>query len=79
MSNKSHETNTNNPIDFPKSDPLYHNYHIYYDPPPIPYRGADWHYYHKDYDGPGDSRHGHCASEQACKDEIDEILADEGY
>jgi hypothetical protein len=56
---------------------LYRNYRIYYDPPPIPYRGADWHFYHKDFDGPGDKRHGDCASEQACKDEIDYLIDDE--
>lgn len=50
----------------------YGKWRIYYDPPPIPDRSMDWHYVHEDYDGPGDSRHGHCASLEACKQEIDE-------
>lgn len=51
----------------------YRGYIIQFDPPPIPIRSMDWHYVHENYDGPEDSRHGHAASYQACKDEIDEI------
>lgn len=58
---------------------LYRGYHIYYDAPPIPVRTCDWHYVHDDYDGADDStdnRHGHCASEQECRAEIDMALDD---
>lgn len=54
---------------------FYRNFHISYSPPPIPYRSADWHYWHDDFDGApdgNDNRYGSCASEQACRDEIDE-------
>lgn len=59
----------------------YGNYHIYYDPPPIPIRSCDWHYVHDDYDGapifsdgpPADHRCGSAASVEDCKREIDEL------
>jgi len=49
----------------------YRGFTIGHDPPPVPSRAADWQYVHDDYDGPPDDRHGHAASEQACRDEID--------
>lgn len=55
--------------------PTYRGYHISYDPPPIPYRGFDWHFVHQDYDE-GDNRYGSCASEAECRAEIDEIEDD---
>lgn len=53
----------------------YRDFHIVYSPPPIPYRGSDWQYWHDDYDGAPDAhdnRYGHCASEAECHAEIDE-------
>lgn len=55
-------------------DTKYRGYHIYYDPPPIPVRTMDWGYTHEEYDGPEDNRCGRVATEQACKDAIDEAL-----
>jgi hypothetical protein len=57
----------------------YRNYVIYYDPPPIPSRTCDWHYYHEDYDGAEDANDHRCGSgpsEQWCKNEIDAALAE---
>lgn len=55
-------------------DESYRGYIITYDPKPIPPScGADWTFYHKDYDGPEDRRCGHAASAQACCEEIDLI------
>lgn len=51
---------------------LYRHCTITYDPPPIPYRGADYRWTHLDYDGPGDRRHGCAASVEAAQAEIDE-------
>ena len=48
---------------------------ITYDPPPIPYRGADYRWVHDDYTGPGDRRHGCAASVAAAQAEIDEWYA----
>lgn len=65
----------------------YRGYTIHYDPPPIPFRGCDWHFTHQDYDGgyydaegsvcEGDPRHGSAASAQACRDEIDAMEDEE--
>lgn len=55
----------------------YRGYTIIHEPPPIPWRGADWSYWHEDYDGPGDDRHGTGASQLACMHEIDEMILDE--
>lgn len=50
----------------------YRDFEIY------PYNGIaihssyDWLFSHKDYDGEGDNRHGHAASVEECKAEIDE-------
>lgn len=52
----------------------YRGFVISYDPPPIPIRTMDWHYTHENYDGAPDAyddRHGHCASLEECKAEID--------
>jgi hypothetical protein len=48
---------------------------IWHDAPPIPTRAWDWHWMHNDWDL-DDPRHGDAASEQACRDAIDEILED---
>lgn len=50
----------------------YRDHIIYFAYPPIPVRTMDWAYYHKDYDGDGDNRHGHGPSIEACKALIDE-------
>jgi len=59
----------------------YGNWHIQYDPPPIPVRHWDWQFWHDDYDGAPDSndnRSGAAASLDAAKAEIDEREADDG-
>jgi hypothetical protein len=43
----------------------YGDWEIYYDYPGV------WFYTHNSYDGPGDPRHGFCASIQECVVEID--------
>lgn len=43
----------------------YGPWRVYFDPPPIPTRNCDWHFYHDDYDGAPDScdqRHGSAPS-----------------
>lgn len=51
----------------------YRKFTIYYDPPPIPTRAFDYHYYHEDHDGTEtDKRCGSAASIEACKAEIDD-------
>lgn len=50
---------------------------IEYDPPPIPIRNFDWRWWHDNYDGLPDSRHGNAASLAAAKAEINELLEDE--
>jgi hypothetical protein len=50
----------------------YKNYHIVYDPKPIPDRRFDYDYYHDDYDL-GDPRHGNARSVAECIAQIDEI------
>jgi hypothetical protein len=55
----------------PSSKIAHGNWWIEYDPPPIPLRQFDWAYWHNEYDGPEDSRHGHAASLEAAKAEID--------
>ena len=52
----------------------YRNWHIRYDPPPIPSRASDWHFAHSDFDGApdaNDNRCGRAASLEAAKAEID--------
>jgi hypothetical protein len=59
-----------------RPSPTYRGYHIYFDPPPIPTRSCDWHFYHDDFDGAedsGDRRSGSEASEWACCRAIDDI------
>ncbi len=53
----------------------YGQWEISYNPPPIPYRGCDWQYCHKDFDGAEDAcdnRHGAEPSLVACLDAIDD-------
>lgn len=65
----------------------YKNYTIHYDPPPIPTRSMDWHFYHDDYDGapqhlydkPSDLRHGNGSSLDDCKKQIDEQIAESTF
>lgn len=38
----------------------YRNYHIRYDPPPVPSRAFDWSWHHDDYDGAPDSNDNRC-------------------
>jgi hypothetical protein len=57
----------------------YRNWWIDYDPPPVPSRNCDWHFWHDDYDGaptygdegPADNRCGSAPSLEAAKAEID--------
>lgn len=39
---------------------------------PIGHPDGDWIYTHKNYDGPGDRRHGRAATAAACRDAVDE-------
>lgn len=63
----------------------YRGYNIRYDPPPIPIRTCDWQFEHEDYDGapmnfgegPADHRSGFGPSAAACREMIDEMIADE--
>lgn len=57
---------------------MYRGFEIYFDPPPIPTRACDWHYVHKDYDGPEDNRCGSGASFRECVDLINDFFDDEG-
>jgi hypothetical protein len=50
----------------------YRDHVIYFYAPPIPIRSCDWHFYHKDYDGPEDGRHGDGPSLDDCKAQIDD-------
>lgn len=57
----------------------YRNWHIHYDPPPIPTRNCDWHFAHDDFDGApdtNDNRCGHAESLEAAKAEIDAWIED---
>ncbi|BAK66849.1 hypothetical protein SLG_21740 [Sphingobium sp. SYK-6] len=57
----------------------YGDWHIQYDPPPIPVRTMDWHYWHDDFDGADDAcdnRYGSVASLEAAMDEIDDYEAE---
>ncbi len=60
-----------------QSNTKYRNCTISFDKPPIPsWVGCDYSWSHADYDGApdgGDCRAGNGASEQACKDDIDEM------
>ncbi len=53
-------------------DVQYRDFVIHFDAPPIPVRCCDWHFYHKDYDGPEDNRHGDGPSLEDCKAQIDD-------
>jgi hypothetical protein len=65
----------------PASDPsddvtTYGKWTIYYDPPPIPDRSCDFHFYHDDYDGAedaNDNRCGHGSSIEDCMKQIDDL------
>ncbi len=49
----------------------YRGWYIQCAPPPIPIRAYDWHYWHKDYDGPDDARTGSAQSLTTAMAEID--------
>lgn len=51
---------------------MYRGYFIEYDPAPISERGADYRYWHEDYDGPEDLRIGSAESIDAAKALIDD-------
>lgn len=60
----------------PEGSYRFGDWHIYFEPPPIPCRNSDWHFYHDDYDGAPDAndcRAGHAESVEGCLREIDEI------
>lgn len=54
----------------------YGNWLIDFNPPPIPTRHCDWQFWHKDYDGPEDTRCGHGASLIDCMNQIDDLEDD---
>src|SRR5215471_13456547 len=63
-----------------QNDLLYRNFHVYYDPPPIPTREFDWHCYHDDYDGApdaGDNRAFHGPSLWDISYQIDQWYEDQ--
>ena len=67
-----------NPQAFPREF-RFGKWTIYYDPPPIPTRKCDWHYWHEDDDGAPDgstARSGSAGSAQACLDEIAVMVAE---
>lgn len=54
----------------------YGPWRIYFDPPPIPARNCDWHFYHEDFDGApdaNDNRYGSCGSFVDALNECDAI------
>ena len=56
-------------------------YHIAYDPPPIPLRMHDWDWAAEDYDGApdsGDCRCGTAESYLACVEQINELENEDG-
>lgn len=55
----------------------YRDYHISYDPPPIPWRGGDWQFAHDGYDGPGDDRCGFAGDLEEVLARIDELEDDQ--
>lgn len=59
-----------------RSSYTYRGWNVSFDPPPIPYRGADWQATHPDYDGPEDNRQVMAGSRKAIQIEIDEWIAD---
>lgn len=52
----------------------YRGFTITYNPKPIPVRGHDWDFVHKDYNGPGDIRCGTASLYREAQFEIDDIL-----
>ncbi len=58
----------------------YRGWHIDFDPPPIPTRNCDWHFWHDDFDGApdaGDNRRGRAPSLADAKAQIDDIEDDQ--
>ena len=47
---------------------------IHYYRKPMPDRKHDWEWVHKEYDGPGDRRHGTAPSRAACEAAIKEYI-----
>ena len=54
----------------------YRGYTIEYRQKPVPTDAFDWQFVAADYDGPPDPRCGCAASEQACREMIDELEDD---
>ena len=54
----------------------YRDYRITLYVKPSPFRGLDYDFAHKDYDGPEDRRCGNGASIEDCKRQIDELIDD---
>jgi hypothetical protein len=52
----------------------YRGWNIAPDFGPTPDRSQDYEFYHPDFDGPGDRRHGRAASVRDCMMLIDELL-----
>ena len=59
-------------------DEEYRDFVIQYTPPPVPHRGADWQFVHRDYDGPEDGRCGFASSLAEVRRQIDELHAESG-
>lgn len=67
----------------PRRHPISHSAHeshygpwrIYYEPPPIPTRNCDWHWYHRDFDGAPDGRDSRCGSCASFADALNECDA----
>ncbi|API59552.1 hypothetical protein BSL82_09685 [Tardibacter chloracetimidivorans] len=59
----------------------YGDWHIEYNPPPVPFRSADWQFWHDDFDGAEDAcdnRYGHAGSIEDAMNDIDD-MADEAF
>ena len=56
----------------------YRDFEIYHEPPPIPTRNCDWHWSHKNCDGPEDNRYGHAPTLEDAKAEIDQWHEENG-
>lgn len=50
---------------------------IWRDPPPIPTQAFDWHYRHRDFDGPEDVRFGHSSSCEGCLQDIQDRFGED--
>lgn len=54
----------------------YRDFLIFFDPPPIGTRVADWQWNHQDYDGPEDGRCGFSPTLERARSDIDAMIED---